>query len=152
MATTRQALGNFGEVLISKTVSCPRCKHSERTLRMMPTNFKCADIICDFCGFLAQVKTATVANADLSHPPKILGAAWGPQQARMQAGIYFSLYVVVVSKSDSRNFAVYFLPSELQTAEMFVPRKPLSSTARRAGWQGYMIDIDKALGTPVRIT
>ena len=56
MTTSRQDLGNYGETLISKTVTCPRCKRPERTLRTMPRNFKCADIVCDFCDFLAQVK------------------------------------------------------------------------------------------------
>ena len=32
-----------------KSCSCPRCKRSD-TLVRLPPNFKCADIICDFCG------------------------------------------------------------------------------------------------------
>ena len=117
----------------------------------MPPNFKCADIVCDFCGFLAQVKSTTVNRGSLNHPPKILGAAWGPQKERMDAGIYFSLYVVAVTRGDPKSYAIYFLPSELQTPNMFIPRKPLSAAAKRAGWQGYMIDLEQALGAPVRI-
>jgi hypothetical protein len=30
----------------------------------LPSNFKCADVICDFCGYLAQVKAARVRNID----------------------------------------------------------------------------------------
>ena len=114
----------------------------------LPTNFKCADLVRDFCGYLAQVKSVTVKNPDVI-PKRVLGAAWKPQLERMDASIYFPLYLVLVESS--RNFAIYFLPKELQTREMFVPRKPLSSTAKRAGWQGYEIDLATALGQPIKV-
>ena len=78
MATTRQTLGILGEQRVVKDCSCPRCKRN-RTLVRLPTNFKCADIICDFCGYLAQVKASTVREVDRI-PNTILGAAWGPQK------------------------------------------------------------------------
>ena len=82
-------------------------------------------------------------------PTRVLGATWKSQLESMDASIYFPLYLVLVESS--RNFAIYFLPKELQTREMFVPRKPLSSTAKRAGWQGYEIDLTKALGQPIKV-
>jgi type II restriction enzyme len=151
MATARQVLGNFGERLIATTITCPRCKTGERTLRTMPPNFKCADIVCDFWGFLAQVKTSTVTGSSLARPPRILGAAWAPQKARMDSGIYFSLFIVTVSRSNPNAYAIYFLPSQFRTPEMFVPRAPLSLTAARAGRERYMIDVGQALGAPIRI-
>lgn len=130
-------LGNWGEELVAKNASCPKCKN-DRTLKKLVQNFKCADLICDFCGFIAQVKTARVSDIE-TMPKTILGAAWGPQKARMDAGIYTSLFVVLRSKKD-KSFSISFLASELQTPEMFVPRKPLSENAKRAGWQGFLID------------
>lgn len=148
MTTSRQALGDFGEKLVAQKVRCPGCKARERTLRLLPTNFKCADLICDFCGYLAQVKSVT--SADLDKPPKtILGAAWLPQKTRMDSGIYFPLFVVLVNSN--RKAAVYYLPRDLQSELMFVPRRPLSSGAKRAGWQGYLIDLSQALGSPVLV-
>ena len=67
----------------------------------------------------------------------------------MNAGIYFSLFIVL--EDNYGDHAIYFLPTELQTKEMFVPRSPLSSTARRAGWQGFLIDLSKALAPPIRM-
>lgn len=148
MATARQQLGDFGENIVARKVSCPSCKAKTRTFRLLPRNFKCADLICDFCGYLAQVKSVTVSDVD-ALPKTILGAAWQPQKERMEATIYFPLFIVLVQSS--KNFAIYFLPKELQTREMFVPRNPLKPTARRAGWQGYTINLDRALGAPVRI-
>jgi hypothetical protein len=148
MATTKQQLGDFGENFVSKNVNCPSCKRVERSLRLLPTNFKCADLICDFCGYLAQVKSVSVNDISVL-PKQIPGAAWGPQKERMQAGIYFPLYIV--TKDPSGKVGVYYLPKDLQTEEMFIARKPLSVTAKRAGWQGFIINLDAGTSAPVRI-
>jgi len=149
MPTSKQQLGDFGEKLVRTKISCPKCKQTGKTLRQLPTNFTCADLICDFCGYLAQVKSATVVEIEVL-PKQILGAAWKPQSERMKSGIYFPLFIVLVTKT-SNKAAIYYLPADLQTEEMFVVRKPLSETAKRAGWQGYMIDLTKALSEPVRV-
>lgn len=139
MATKRQQLGLFGEQRVTKDCECPSCKRS-KTLIRLPPNFKCADVICDFCGYLAQVKASTVKNVD-ELPRAILGAAWGPQQERMQAGIYFPLFLVLAT-NDLASYSIFYLSADLQRPEMFKPRKPLSETARRAGWTGFLYDIE----------
>ena len=63
MATANQNLGEKGEKFVKDNCDCPQCKRSE-TLKQLRVNFKCVDLICDFCGFLAQVKTATVSDLD----------------------------------------------------------------------------------------
>ncbi len=135
MRTNKQLLGDFGENLIIKKFNCPKCKRI-KSLKKLPQNFKCADIICNFCGYLAQVKTKTVSDIE-KFPSKVLGAAWGPQKERMDAGIYFPLFVVL---KNGRNHSVFYLSSDLQTEEMFIKRKPLSKNAKRAGWQGFYFD------------
>tara|TARA_B100000029_G_scaffold31055_1_gene29691 strand:- start:229 stop:672 length:444 start_codon:yes stop_codon:yes gene_type:complete len=146
MATVRQKLGTFGEDTIKKNFSCPKCKKS-KTFKQLVANFKCADIICDFCGYLAQVKTNKVQDINVI-PSRVLGAAWKPQKERMDAGIYFPLYLVLVKDTQ---FSVFYLPSDLQSEDMFIPRKPLSSTARRAGWQGFYFDGDKMASLMTRL-
>lgn len=134
MTTDNQLKGEFGEKLVSKTCACPKCKRS-KTLQRLPPGFKCADVICDFCGFLGQVKTCTVEDVDRA-PDNILGAAWGPQKERMDAGIYFPLYIVALGK-DGKSQAIYYLSADLQESDIFQPRNPLGPNARRAGWQGF---------------
>lgn len=136
MATSKQELGAMGEQLVAKHCSCPQCKRT-KTLKRLPTNFKCADIICDFCGYLAQVKAATV-KAISPLPKQVLGAAWGPQKERMDAAIYFPLFLVLKTQV---SFAIFYLPTDFQNEELFFPRKPLSSEARRAGWQGFIYNL-----------
>lgn len=136
MATAKQALGKWGEQYVSRMFACPKCK-TAKSLRTLPVNFKCADIICDFCGYLAQVKTMSVQDVE-SPPNHILGAAWRPQERRMAAGIFFPLFIVL--KAGKRS-AVYYLPTEFQSSRIFKKRAPLSMSARRAGWQGFVYDL-----------
>jgi hypothetical protein len=142
MATPRQELGNRGERLVARLCSCPRCKRLG-TLRQLRANFKCADIICDFCGFLAQVKTSTRSDVE-SLPNTVLGAAWGPMRERLDAGLYFPLFLVLVAPN-GRDRSIWYLSADHQEEKMFVPRKPLSSGAKRAGWQGFKYEIDEEM-------
>ncbi len=147
MPTKRQTTGERGELFVAKTQPCPTCKRS-KTLKKLPPNFKCADLICDFCGGVSQVKTFSKETAGL--PGQILGAAWGPQKARMMAGIYTSLWFVRVNATDKPQ-EVYFLSSENQLPDMFVPRAPLGVAARRAGWQGFFIKLAGFEGRVVNV-
>lgn len=148
MATPKQLLGEFGEKLVARTCACPKCKRS-RTLVRLPSNFKCADLICDFCGYLGQVKAATVKDA-LIVPKAVLGAAWGPQKERMAASIYFPLFLVLVAQNMKSN-SIWYLAADLQIPELFVPRSPLSKNAKRAGWQGFYYKTDSIRDRLVRI-
>lgn len=148
MATDKQDLGEMGEKLVAKKCPCPRCKRI-KTLRLLPSNFRCADLICDFCGFLAQVKSTRVDDVG-KKPDTILGAAWGPQKERMDSGIYFPLFIVAVAKAGTKK-AIYYLSADLQDATIFEPRKPLSITAKRAGWQGFMYRLTHVADRLVRL-
>jgi type II restriction enzyme len=56
----------------------------------------------------------------------------------MDAGIYFPLFLVLVS---DQSFSIHYLSADLQPRSMFRERKPLSCTARRSGWQGFTYDL-----------
>ena len=105
-------------------------------------------MICDFCGYLAQVKTARVGNIEIV-PKAVLGAAWGPQKERMEAAIYFPLFLVLVG--NAKKYSIFYLSADLQKALMFRPRTPLSANARRAGWQGFVYDLEPVRASFVRL-
>jgi type II restriction enzyme len=109
-----------------------------KSLKRLPTNFKCADVICDFCGYLAQVKTRTTKQIDVL-PNSVPGAAWRVQKERMSAGIYFPLYLV---QTDGRGVCIFYLAADLQQPSMFRKRRPLSERAKRKGWQGFIHKFD----------
>ena len=139
--TAKQALGQRGEEAVRDNVACPRCRR-QKVLTRLPTNFQCADVICKFCGFLAQVKAVTVTDDRL--PDRVLGAAWGPQHEQILDGIFQSLFVVGFD-SAARLVRIDYVPSHIlqATPAVFEPRAPLSSTARRAGWQGFVYDLSR---------
>ena len=137
MRTTKQLTGERGELLVVRQCACPKCKR-RKTLRRLPTNFKCADVICDFCGYLAQVKTSRSEKIE-TPPQTILGAAWRVQKDRMDSGIYFPLFVVQINTKNVHS--IYYLSADLQRPDMFIPRNPLSETARRSGWQGFVYNL-----------
>lgn len=143
MATARQQLGVKGEEAVRRHVACPRC-NKRRHLTRLPTNFQCADVICKFCGFLAQVKATTLPKGSSHLPPRILGAAWGPQHEQIVAGIYHGLYVVGFSAA-GRLVRIDYVPAHVlqATPQAFEPRKPLSATAKRAGWRGFIYNLEK---------
>src|SRR5438874_287971 len=147
MATVRQVLGALGEALVASRFPCLQCK-SPRTLRRLPANFKCADVICDFCGYLAQVKTSRSTGVEVV-PDSVLGAAWSVQKERMDSGIYFPLFLVLVASP--KLVSCFYLSADLQSPEIFSPRKPLSSSARRAGWQGFTYVLRERKNAFVRV-
>ena len=107
-------------------------------------------MICDFCGYLGQVKAST--SKDGRTPPKrLLGAAWGPQKQRMDAGIYFPLFLVLVTQARDF-FSIHYLPADLQSEAMFLERKPLGVSAKRAGWQGFHYDLEAAGPRLIHVT
>lgn len=138
MATEIQKLGKKGKELVRKNLECPKCKRM-KTLNLLRNNFKCANLICDFCGYLAQVRTNLVDNID-DFPQAVRGGAWEPLKERMDAGIFFPVFFVFILKGNSRKFSIFYLPTDLQNEAMFIPRSPLKATAQRKGWQGYMLD------------
>jgi len=145
MSTDKQKLGETGEILVIKECAFPKCK-KPNTLKRLPQNFKCADIICDFCGYLAQVKTKNKDNIN-ELPKSILGAAWGVQKERLDSSIYMPLFIVLYKSKDE--YGICYLSADLQSPELFVPRKPISGNAKRAGWQGFNYDLTQLQGNPI---
>jgi type II restriction enzyme len=141
MSTSRQILGRKGEIAVRDHVPCPRCRRS-RHLVPLTVNFQCADLICKFCGFLAQVKATK--SGDGSLPMRILGAAWRPQHEQIRAGIFQPLFIAVFDTRD-RLTSIHYVPAHiLQSAPaVFEPREPLSANAKRAGWRGFNYNLSK---------
>jgi len=141
LATSHQKLGEKGEAMVCKHVPCPRCNR-DRHLAKLQRNFQCADLICKFCGYLAQVKATTLTGEEL--PDRVLGAAWGPQHEQIIAGIYHGLFIVGFS-ARGRLVRIDYIPAHIlqTTPEIFEPRRPLKETAKRAGWQGFVYNLKR---------
>ncbi len=144
MTTDLQLLGDFGEKFVIKHIKCPSCKRDKRSLKQLRTNFICADIICDFCGYLAQVKTKTMKSTN--EPPRVIaGAGWNVQKERLDAGIYYPLFIVGFSP-ESRSNAIWYVPADLQTPAMFVKQKKLPN---RKNYSMFNINVTEATCPPI---
>lgn len=74
----------------------------------------------------------------------------GAQEERINSGIYFPLFVVAAPKVGKAN-AIYYLSADLQDSAMFEIRNPLSPTAKRAGWQGFIYRLTHVADRLVRL-
>jgi Dam-replacing family len=138
--TAKQDLGKLGEKAICNHIACPRCGR-EKQFRTLSTNFECVDVICKFCGFLAQVKATTSRSAEAPPRGNVHAGAWGPQHERIIAGIFHPLYVsTFVGGSLAR---IDYVPAHMLAAypSTFKPRTKLKEPAKRAGWQGFVYDL-----------
>jgi type II restriction enzyme len=50
-----------------------------------------------------------------------------------------------------RRYAIFYLSADLQEQAMFQIRPPLSVTARRAGWQGFLYNLESVRSRFVRV-
>jgi hypothetical protein len=119
---------------------CPKCKKTGWKLKQLGVNFRCADVICDFCGFVAQVKARDVKSAK-ERVQTVLGGAWRIQEEKISAGIYHPLYIVKLVQG--KPVAIDYIAADFLKPEIYVPRRALSERARRKGWQGFYYDLRK---------
>ena len=142
MSTTRQQLGDRGELEVSRRALCPGCGGAKR-LKPLSQNFECADLICKFCGFLAQVKATTLAAEAEGFPSRIQGAGWRPKRDQIRAGIYHGLFLVGYSPKGKLVRIEYIPPHILQaTPNLYVPRV-IGPGAKRAGHAMFDYQLDE---------
>ena len=137
--TRRQALGDFGELLVSNSIVCQRCPSG--TYELLPPNTPSVDLVCRVCGNVAQVKT--LRCKEFAIPRQLLGGAWRPMQILIQENLIPDLFLVLLDSRDSTK--VLFLRHELQSETMFVPRNPLSDRAKSPGWTGFIIKLEASM-------
>jgi hypothetical protein len=88
-------------------------------------------------------KATSLPAGATGRPDRVLGAAWQPQHQRIISGIFHALYIVSFA---GRSLArIDYIPAHILEAHpsVFKPRKALSETAKRAGWQGFMYDLSE---------
>ena len=95
------------------------------------------------------MKAYRTNNLD-SIPSKVLGGAWRVQNERMDAEILIPLFLTLIAPS-GREFAIQYLSANLPNADLFVIRIPVSPSARRAGWQGFIYHLQSVKDAIVKL-
>lgn len=111
---------------------CPSCGATQ--LVPFAANAPVADFHCGICAEEYELK-ATKGRIDR----KLVNGAHGVMKTRLAAANNPSLMVMGYDKSRTCVTDLIVVPAHFFTEAIIEPRKPLSETARRAGWQGCNI-------------
>jgi type II restriction enzyme len=113
---------------------CPIC--NDKALVKYPTNQKAKDVMCKKCSSQIQIK-ATKYTKDQQTCLKLLGADYKTTCASVKENKVHYLVILYSVISDKYKInEIYFIDRADINESCIIPRKPLSSKARRAGWQG----------------
>jgi len=113
---------------------CVNC--SVRELTRLPDNTRVRDFVCTSCQTGYQLKSLQGRFGG-----KLTGAAYGPTIEAVREGLMPEHILVEYDRRFSTVVWVHAYPGQLITEERVIPRKRLSETARRKGWQGCTIDL-----------
>jgi hypothetical protein len=122
------------ETWASFNLYCLDC--ASDALDPLPNNTPVADFKCFLCERFYQLKAK-----DGRFSLRITGAAYQPTIDSIRRGAMPEHIFVEFDKRCNTVVFVDAIPGRLITEDRVLPRKPLSETARRAGWQGCNIDI-----------
>lgn len=119
------------------TMSCPICK--EKALLKYKTNEKSKDIKCDKCNSEFQIK-ATRSNTTKNNSLKLLGAEYNTTLSSIHNNIHYIVFIYSVENNRYTIKNIIFVDCININEKCIIARKPLSITAKRAGWQGcYLV-------------
>ena len=141
---TRLALGykspsqrarRLTEGWFKENMFCPACPSMR--LQQAPNNRPVVDFICQSCGAEFQVKAKQA-----SFGKKIRDAAYGPMMERVLTGRSPHFAFLEYRSLDWQVRSLLLVPGHFFTPNVVERCKPLSSSARRAGWVGCNILTD----------
>lgn len=119
----------------ARNLYCPACKSNK--LSQAPTNTRAVDLSCPECGQVFQLKSGRHWNQR-----KIVDAGYAPMIAAIRSDSVPNLIVMQYTES-WRVQNLLLVPHFFFTETVIERRKPLRSTARRAGWIGCNILLEE---------
>lgn len=138
-----QKIRVMSEEWLENNISCPSCGYHKLT--HFANNKPVADFYCEHCGEIFELKSKS-----------------GPVGKKINDGAYKTAIERIISNSNPSLFVLHYdnykvinleiIPKYFFTPDVIEARKPLSSNARRAGWQGCNIifgDIPKQGRIPI---
>lgn len=120
---------------VAREVPCLRC--STLPLKMTTQNTKARDFDCPSCSEPYELKST---SRRFSH--RVADGEYGTFRATVEAGRTPNLLLLEYDATKLEVRKLLAIHRSIISEIAIVPRKPLSTTARRAGWQGCNIDLD----------
>ena len=121
---------------VDKNMYCPRC--GSLHIKHFENNRPVADFYCPSCNNEYELKSKNGALGC-----KINDGAYSTMIDRITSNNNPDFFFMSYSKSELKVKDFVFIPKHFFVPEIIEKRKPLASTARRAGWVGCNILIDE---------
>lgn len=116
----------------SKNLYCPSCHTNQ--LQRYRDNMKVVDFVCNQCRETYQMKSTSLPIGN-----KIMDSAYLPMIQSIQQNQAPHLFILNYNPLTLRAQNLLVIPKFFLTLSCIEKRKPLSPTARRAGWVGCNI-------------
>lgn len=126
----------FTESWISDNMFCPRCGNIK--IEHFPNNRPVADFYCSKCMCEYELKSK---NGSIGK--KVNDGAYDTMIERINDDNNPDFFFMGYSKAEMKVKNLIIIPKHFFVPEIIEKRKPLSSNARRAGWTGCNILLDK---------
>src|SRR2546426_1707331 len=124
------------EAWVSENMYCPACDCD--TLERLPPNVKVADFQCDRCEEQSQLKSQSKPLRG-----RVLDSAYKPLLRAIDGGTVPSFLLMHYRGRMWRVADLLAVPAHFMTGSVIEERPPLAPTARRAGWVGCNILLDR---------
>jgi len=124
------------ESWVKENSYCPNCGKDK--INEYPNNQPVADFFCGFCNEDFELKSK---SGNLGK--KIVDGAYFSMIERINSVNNPNFFFLTYKKNDWRVNDFLIIPKHFFQSEIIEKRKPLSETARRAGWIGCNIDLQK---------
>lgn len=126
----------LSENWVKENSYCPNC--GKDRINEYPNNQPVADFFCASCREDFELKSK---NGKLGK--KITDGAYASMIARITSDDNPNFFFLTYSKADWKVNNFLIIPKHFFQTEIIEARKPLAGTARRAGWIGCNIDLQK---------
>lgn len=124
------------EQWVDESIYCPNCGHSQ--IDKYPNNQPVADFFCSNCREDYELK-----SKQDSIGTKILDGAYSTKMMRLRSSSNPNLFVLNYNLQNLSVLNFFVIPKHFFVPEIIEMRKPLAATARRAGWIGSNILLQK---------
>ena len=121
---------------VNQNMYCPRCGNLH--IKHFENNRPVADFYCPVCQNEYELKSKNGALVN-----KINDGAYSTMIARITSNENPDFFFMSYSKQELKVKDLVFIPKHFFVPDIIEKRKPLAPTARRAGWVGCNILIDK---------
>lgn len=121
---------------VDKSVFCPNCGHLE--IDKYPNNRPVADFFCSNCREDYELKSKRNSIGT-----KILDGAYRTKMERLRSSSNPNLFILNYNLANLRVLDFFVIPKHFFVPEIIEKRKPLAASARRAGWIGSNILLQK---------